>query len=523
VRCTRQTSAEMPEGPGGEARFREFVEQVPAIVYLREPDDDPMRPGRIIYVSPQVEQVLGVTPGEWTADPTTWWEHLHPDDRPSVRLAFLQADAAGTKISIEYRMRGPGGGQVWFRDEAVPVQGTDGARAWQGIMLNVTAQKDAEAALLEAETRYRALIEQSPMISYLDAVDDSGTIYISPQATEILGYSPEEFYADPGLWTRMVHAEDLVLLDDDPLDAEYRIIAKDGRIVWVHDLARLIVDETGTPRYWQGVLIDLTARREAEALRQDLEQERAEAERLRAEDEMKTTFLQAVSHDLRTPLAAILGLAVTLDRHQANLGEGEIHDLTERIAGNARRLDRIVADFLDLERLQRGAAVPELRPLDLARLVREWVATTDLVSDRRMTLDVAPVTIRADPAMVERIIENLLGNSVKHTPRDASIWVRVNPVEGGGALLTVEDDGPGVPPEERDRIFEPFRQGSRTGAGSGVGLALVASFAALHGGRAWVTDRPGGGASFKVTLAGEPPEDQRTAKAGSSSAEESQA
>jgi signal transduction histidine kinase len=140
-----------------------------------------------------------------------------------------------------------------------------------------------------------------------------------------------------------------------------------------------------------------------------------------------------------------------------------------------------------------------------------------------MTLDVAPVTIRADPAMVERIIENLLGNSVKHTPRDASIWVRVNPVEGGGALLTVEDDGPGVPPEERDRIFEPFRQGSRAGAGSGVGLALVASFAALHGGRAWVTDRPGGGASFKVTLAGEPPEDQRTAKAGSSSAEESQA
>ena len=513
----------MPEAPGEQARFREFVEQVPAIVYLREPDDDPVRPGRIVYVSPQVEQVLGVIPGEWTGDPTSWWEHLHPDDRAGVRSTFLQAEAGDTKISIEYRMRGRGGTQMWFRDEAVPVRGTDGARAWQGIMLNVTAQKEAEAALLEAESRYRALIEQSPMISYLDAVDDSGTIYISPQATEILGYSPEEFYADPGLWTRMVHAEDLVLLDDDPLDAEYRIIAKDGRIVWVHDLARLIADETGTPRYWQGVLIDLTARREAEALRQDLEQERGEAERLRAEDEMKTTFLQAVSHDLRTPLAAILGLAVTLDRHQANLEEGEIHDLTGRIAGNARRLDRLVADFLDLERLQRGAAVPELRPLDLGRLVREWVATTDLVADRRITLDVAPVTIRADPAMVERIIENLLGNSVKHTPRDASIWIRVNPVEGGGALLTVEDDGPGVPPEERDRIFEPFRQGSRAGAGSGVGLALVARFAALHGGRAWVTDRPGGGASFKVTLAGEPPEDQRTASAGSSSAEESQA
>ena len=517
----------MPRAPGPDAekdaRFRDLVEQLPAIVYLREPSPDPLRPGRIAYVSSQVERVLGVAPGDWTGDPGAWWEHLHPDDRAAVRSAFMRAETTDARTSIEYRMRGKGGVQVSFRDEAVLVRSPDGTRAWQGIMLDITAQKEAEAALVEAESRYRALIEQSPMISYLDAVDDTGTIYISPQATDILGYAPEEFYADPGLWTRMVYADDVVLLDDDPLDAEYRIVAKDGRIVWVHDLARLIVDEAGVPRYWQGVLIDLTARREADALTADLARERAEAERLRSEDEMKTTFLQAVSHDLRTPLAAILGLAVTLDRHQATLGETDIHDLTERIATNARRLDRIVADFLDLERLQRGAAVPDLRALDLGRLVREWVATTDLVAERRLSLDVTPVIVLADPAMVERIIENLLGNSLKHTPKDAGIWVRVTPGVGGGALLTVEDDGPGVPPEERDRIFEPFRQGSRAGAGSGVGLALVARFAALHGGRAWVSERPGGGASFKVTLEYEPPEDQRTASAGSSSVDESQA
>jgi PAS domain S-box-containing protein len=515
----------MPQPPGDEARFRGFVEQLPAIVYLRELDEDPSRPGRITYVSPQIERVLGISARTWTEDPTAWWENLHPEDRPAVRSAFARAGREGTRTSVEYRMTGRGGQSVWFRDDAVPVTGASG-RAWQGIMLDVTAQKEAEAALLEAESRYRALIEQSPMISYLDAVDDSGTIYISPQATDVLGYRPEEFYADPDLWTQIVHPEDLAMLDDDPLDAEYRIVAKDGRIVWVHDLARLIADETGAPRYWQGVLIDLTARREAEALREDLERERAEAERLRIEDEMKTTFLQAVSHDLRTPLAAILGLAVTLDRHQSNLGEREIHDLTGRIANNARRLDRIVADFLDLERLQRGAAVPEAMQLDLGRFVREWIAATDLVADRHLTLNVAPVVIRADPAMIERIIENLLGNSVKHTPEEAGIWVRVEQNGDGGAMLTVEDDGPGVPVAERDRIFEPFRQGPRAGAGSGVGLALVSRFAALHGGRAWVTERPGGGASFKVTLAGEPPgdqPDQREARAGSSSAEDSQA
>jgi PAS domain S-box-containing protein len=362
------------------------------------------------------------------------------------------------------------------------------------------------------------------MISYLDAVDDSGTIYISPQVTEVLGYTPQEFYRDPGLWTRIVHTDDLPFLDEDPLDAEYRLVAKDGHIVWVHDLARLIVDEVGTPRYWQGVLIDLTARREAAALREDLERERAEAERLRVEDEMKNTFLQAVSHDLRTPLAAILGLAVTLDRHHESIGGAEIHDLTQRIASNARRLDRIVADFLDLERLQRGATVLEARPVDLGRLVREWVASTDLLVDRRSSVEVDPVTIQADPAMLERIVENLIGNTVKHTPSDSQIWIKVDRT-ADGVLLTVEDDGPGVPEHERDRIFEPFRQGTRSGPGSGVGLALVASFAALHGGRAWVDERHGGGASFKVTLAADPPRDdrdQRPVSAGSSSADESQ-
>lgn len=516
----------MPEArgsnAGSEARFRDFVEQLPAIVYLREPSDDPLRPGRITYVSPQVERVLGVPPSGWTDDPDGWWEQVVPDDRARLRAALVEARARDARVSIEYRMRGPAGTVVWFRDEGEPVRTPEGGPAWQGIMLDVTAQKDAEAALVEAESRYRALVEQSPMISYLDAVDDSGTIYISPQSTEMLGYAPEEFYADPGLWTRIVHADDLVLLDDDPLDAEYRIVAKDGHIVWVHDLARLIVDETGTARYWQGVLVDLTARREAEALRGDLERERAEAERLRVEDEMKTTFLQAVSHDLRTPLAAILGLAVTLDRHHATLGEAEVHDLTGRIASNARRLDQIVADFLDLERLQRGAAVPDLHPVELGGLVRGWVAGTDLLADRRLSMDIAPVTVLADAAMVDRIVENLLGNSVKHTPPDVGIWVRVEPGPEGGGRLVVEDDGPGVPEDERERIFEPFRQGSRAAAGSGVGLALVARFAELHSGRAWVGDRAGGGASFTVTFPLEPSDDQRATRTGSS-ADESQA
>jgi signal transduction histidine kinase len=211
-----------------------------------------------------------------------------------------------------------------------------------------------------------------------------------------------------------------------------------------------------------------------------------------------------VSHDIRTPLAAILGLAVTLEGRAYEMNADEVRDLSSRIVQNSRRLDRIVTDLLDLDRLQRGGLVPRLEALDLGALVRDLVTRADVVTERRLQLDTSPVHVRADPTMVERIVENLLTNAMKHTPGDSRIWVRVERSDAG-ALITVEDDGPGVPRQLRDRIFEPFAQGPTPGqGGAGIGLALVTRFAELHDGRAWVQERPGGGASFRVLLAYEP-------------------
>jgi signal transduction histidine kinase len=108
-----------------------------------------------------------------------------------------------------------------------------------------------------------------------------------------------------------------------------------------------------------------------------------------------------------------------------------------------------------------------------------------------------------DAAKVERIVENLVANAVRHTPEGSSLWVRVQRSDDG-VTIVVEDEGPGVPPDLREAVFEPFRQGpakeSVHSPGVGVGLSLVARFAELHGGRAWVEERPGGGASFRVFL-----------------------
>jgi PAS domain S-box-containing protein len=232
--------------------------------------------------------------------------------------------------------------------------------------------------------------------------------------------------------------------------------------------------------------------------------EQAAAEHLRNLDEAKSGFLQAVSHDLRTPLASVLGISLTLQRGRGQLGPADTDDLLGRLTANARKLDRILTGLLDLDRLDRGIVELRRERVDLARLVAGVVseAHEELLDGHPVSLELLPVQIVADAAKVERIVENLLANAARHTDPGTPIWVRVTHGERG-ALLCVDDAGPGVPAEQRESIFRPFERGPGGDSytpGSGVGLALVAQIASLHGGHAWVEDRAGGGASFRVLL-----------------------
>ncbi|MGZ4131247.1 MAG: sensor histidine kinase, partial [Actinomycetota bacterium] len=232
-----------------------------------------------------------------------------------------------------------------------------------------------------------------------------------------------------------------------------------------------------------------------------LETEREAAARLRAVDEMKNAFLRAVSHDLRTPLTVVLGAAITLQREDMDLQASEVLEMSALIEVNARKLDRLLRNLLDVERLARGVIEARRQPTDVAALVATVVEESRIGRDRIVHVDAAPIVVHIDPAQTERILENLLVNARRHTPDDATIWVHAR-YEDKGLLLRVEDDGPGIPPELRDVIFEPFRRGvsDDPSPGTGIGLSLVAQFAELHGGRAWVEDRSGGGASFRVLL-----------------------
>jgi signal transduction histidine kinase len=284
------------------------------------------------------------------------------------------------------------------------------------------------------------------------------------------------------------------------------VLHPDGRWVWVHDETTFVRDDDGAPLFLQGVLFDITQRKRAEeALVSSERRERQAAERLRSLDEMKNTFLAAVSHELRSPLTSILGLALTLER-QEQISDDDREDLLGRLATNARKLDRLLKDLLDIDRLSRGIITPQYRMTDVGALARRTVENLDSLGGRAVSVHTEPVLIPVDPAKVERIVENLVANAARHTTTESQIWVRVAPHEGG-ALVVVEDNGPGVPHDLRAAIFEPFRQGpdvSKASPGTGIGLSLVARFAELHGGRAWAGDRDGGGASFAVFLPGSP-------------------
>ena len=224
------------------------------------------------------------------------------------------------------------------------------------------------------------------------------------------------------------------------------------------------------------------------------------AERLRVLDEFKDSLLTAVSHELRTPLTVIMGLATTLTDPTVSIGDEERADLIERLQANAMRLDRLLADLLDVDRLNRDVIQPRPRATPLAPAVRRALEGLDL-KGHDVRIDVGSAVVAADTAHLERIIENLLSNAVKHTPEGTSIRV-TSDVRADGVVLVVEDSGPGVPAALRELIFEPFRRGDGSShvQGTGVGLSLVARFARVNGGRAWVEERTGGGASFRVLL-----------------------
>jgi PAS domain S-box-containing protein len=184
-----------------------LVEQLPLISYV-DPGDDPS--SNALYVSPQVEAILGWTAEEWLTMPDLFQQSIHEADRARVLVEKHVAYTRGTPLRQEYRMRAKDGPVLWVEDVSLPVQPPEGSEPFrQGFALDITDRKRADEALQLAGIRYRTLVEQLPLAVYIDRVDAaSSNVYTSPRIETMLGYTPEEWAANPSLFLELLHEDD---------------------------------------------------------------------------------------------------------------------------------------------------------------------------------------------------------------------------------------------------------------------------------------------------------------------------
>jgi two-component system sensor histidine kinase KdpD len=224
-------------------------------------------------------------------------------------------------------------------------------------------------------------------------------------------------------------------------------------------------------------------------------------------DRLRQALLTSISHDLRTPLAAILGAAGTLRDFDADLGDAARADLLGTVVAEAERLNRFIANLLDMTRLESGAVAPARTPQDLAEVIASALErAARVLSHHHVTVDLADdlPMVEIDPVLFEQALFNLLDNAAKYAPEGSTVLIEARPTAAGGAAIRVVDEGEGIPPDEIERVFDKFHRvhkGDRVRAGTGLGLAVCRGFVEAMGGRVTAGNRADrAGAAFTVTL-----------------------
>ena len=383
-----------------------------------------------------------------------------------------------------------------------------------------TARVDRVAARGHGDLHevYRALVEQIPAVVFTSFLDrGSNETWVSPQIEALLGFPREEWLSNPIRWYRRIHPEDRArwsldaartLMTGEPLSAAYRVLARDGSIVWFQCEMKLDRDAAGRPRFIQGVAFDVTRLKEAEdALRRshdelerrvaartaDLARANADlgvaTEQLKRTGRAKDEFLAVVSHELRTPLNAILGWTRLL--RSGKLGPTQAAHAQEVIERNAQLQARLIEDLLDVSRISSGRLVLDRRPVEPRAIIEAAVeAVRPTAEAKAIELDVAlgpcPWPVLGDAMRLQQVLWNLLSNAVKFTPQGGRIEIRSRAVGDTALALSVCDTGEGIAPDFLATIFDGFRQFDRSSArchrGLGLGLTIVRRIVELHGG-----------------------------------------
>lgn len=408
----------------------------------------------------------------------------------------------------------------WLQTTKVPIVSADGkAKYVLGVSTDITERKAAEEALRASEGKYRSLVET--MRGGLAVFDtDFRTTFVNDRFCELLGYTRAEVIGQQPL--RFVEAADIPLVQShlerrqnaESTTYEIPVRHKDGQLIYLLIAGSPLLDQQGNYNGSIVVATDITIQKQAEAtLRQALAKEKELGD-------LKTRFVSMASHEFRTPLATILAVVETLSIYRHKLSEAQIDQRFDKIKDQVGHLKDIMEDVLLLARMQ--ARRVEFHPVqvDLDALARsvldEFQSQAECAHHLEYTVSDGVQEVWLDRKLMRQMISNLVSNAIKYSPKGTVVRVHLA-YRDAAVILTIQDEGIGIPEADLPHLFEPFHRAANVGtiAGTGLGLVIAREAIELHGGAITVESRLGGGTTFLVripTAAGE--EEQRAADPG---------
>jgi PAS domain S-box-containing protein len=501
-----------------------LISDLSSMVYRCQPDER----GSMEIVRGECEQLCGYTAGQLEAGTCSWVENIvHPDDREYVRDAIETAVAEREAFDLTYRIQSRDGDVRWLSERGRGVYGPDGGvTALEGFVTDITERREREEAIEALHEATRSLVTAESKREIADIVVDAAASLLNLPHTGIHYYDPDAEVLSPVAWTDAAEqtigrpptlcseslawdafqvGETLVFDDlhangdpfnpDSPLRSELLVPIGEHGVVIVGSTTTGAFDEDD-----KRLVETLCANAAAALERMDRENRLRSRERdLERENDRLDRFVELVSHDLRNPLNTAQ-LRLELARESVD------SDHLDHVADAHDRMETLISDLLTLAR--EGESVSGTEPVDLRTLTEACWRT---VETGQATLELAieePVVLEAERSRLSQVLENLFRNSVEHGSTDSDSQARQNSVEHGPEAVTitvgalpdgfyVEDDGPGIPPDKRDTVFDAgFSTAEQS---TGFGLSIVQEIVQAHGWSVDVTGGTAGGVRFEIT------------------------
>ncbi|MDR3409898.1 MAG: ATP-binding protein [Formivibrio sp.] len=438
--------------------------------------------------------------------------------RPLRRLTEQSQQLARNKLQNPF---------VWHRNDEIGLlgQNLEATRNSLQTLLSTLEQKNVqletdlrsrrqiELALRASKDRYRRLVETTHVIPWDANPTEWRFTYVGPQAEQLLGYPLTGWYSE-GFLSSYLHPDDRHLAYElftdfqrEDNQFECRLLASDGREVWVLLIASTQIDEDNQRRL-HGFLIDISERKlaelELEKYRSHLEETLESVTRtLSVSSHEMEAFNFAISHDLRTPLRAVDGFSQVLLEDYADVLDTNARHYLQRIRNAINSMSELIDNLLNLSSFSRIELRPQ--PVNLSAMVQDIAEQLNALQiDRHVSIDITPdLLVDADPKLIQIVLHNLLDNAWKYTNTAPEPHVTFGASNiNHQPVYFVSDNGIGFDMSDANRLFSPFQRlhSQNEYSGSGVGLAIVQRIISRHKGHIWAKSVPNEGATFYFTL-----------------------